>query len=173
MFPVKFLRKPGSFSKKKPNEGRMKGLAFALDPDGYWVEIVKRTPGTNFKLPYNLSQTMIRVKDPAKSIPFYRDVLGMTLVSERHMSDFSLFFLAQIPKGEPVPSDFHAMWDQVLELTHNHGTESNPTFSYHNGNDEPKGFGHLAFLVDDINAACADLESKGYTFKKKANRRYH
>jgi len=161
------LEKAGVLFQKKPNEGRMKGLAFALDPDGYWVEIVKRTPGTNFKLPYNLSQTMIRVKDPAKSIPFYRDVLGMTLVSERHMSDFSLFFLAQIPKGEPVPSDFHAMWDQVLELTHNHGTESNPTFSYHNGNDEPKGFGHLAFLVDDINAACADLESKGYTFKKK------
>ena len=28
---------------KKPDEGRMKGLAFALDPDGYWVEIVPRT----------------------------------------------------------------------------------------------------------------------------------
>lgn len=28
--------------KKKPNEGRMKGLAFAYDPDGYWVELVKR-----------------------------------------------------------------------------------------------------------------------------------
>jgi hypothetical protein len=23
-------------------QGRMKGLAFALDPDGYWVEIVRR-----------------------------------------------------------------------------------------------------------------------------------
>jgi hypothetical protein len=28
--------------KKRPDEGRMKGLAFALDPDGYWVEIIKR-----------------------------------------------------------------------------------------------------------------------------------
>jgi hypothetical protein len=26
----------------KPDEGGMKGLAFAYDPDGYWVEIVKR-----------------------------------------------------------------------------------------------------------------------------------
>ena len=26
---------------KKPDEGRMKGLAFALDPDGYWLEIVE------------------------------------------------------------------------------------------------------------------------------------
>ena len=25
----------------KPDAGSMKGLAFALDPDGYWIEIVK------------------------------------------------------------------------------------------------------------------------------------
>jgi lactoylglutathione lyase len=35
----------------------------------------------------------------------------------------------------------------VIELTHNHGTESNADFKYHNGNDEDKegmtrGFGH-------------------------------
>jgi len=24
---------------KKPNEGRMKGLCFIEDPDGYWIEI--------------------------------------------------------------------------------------------------------------------------------------
>ncbi len=24
---------------KKPNDGRMKGLAFVKDPDGYWIEI--------------------------------------------------------------------------------------------------------------------------------------
>ena len=28
---------------KKPDEGRMKGLAFALDPDGYWIELVRRS----------------------------------------------------------------------------------------------------------------------------------
>ena len=47
---------------KKPNEGRMKGLAFVLDPDGYWIEIVKRTPAL-YREPCNLSQTMLRVKD--------------------------------------------------------------------------------------------------------------
>lgn len=25
---------------KKPNEGKMKGLAFIKDPDGYWIEIL-------------------------------------------------------------------------------------------------------------------------------------
>lgn len=30
------LEKAGVSFKKKPDEGRMKGLAFAYDPDGYW-----------------------------------------------------------------------------------------------------------------------------------------
>ena len=42
---------------------------------------------------------------------------------------------------------------------------------YHNGNDtdenQLRGFGHIGFLVDDLDAACADLESKGVVFKKK------
>jgi len=24
---------------KKPNDGKMKGIAFIQDPDGYWIEI--------------------------------------------------------------------------------------------------------------------------------------
>jgi len=168
------LEQNGVKFQKKPDEGRMKGLAFALDPDGFWLEIVKRGPeaATKFNTYYNLSQTMIRVKDPAKSLQFYRDVWGMTVVGERHFSDakFSLSFLASIPKDQSfVFNEYNNLWCQVLELTHNHGTESNPSFSYHNGNDEPKGFGHIAFLVDDVNAACADLENLGYKFKKKPN----
>jgi hypothetical protein len=30
------LEKAGCSFKKKPDEGRMKGLAFVYDPDGYW-----------------------------------------------------------------------------------------------------------------------------------------
>lgn len=25
---------------KKPDEGRMKGIAFITDPDGYWIEVL-------------------------------------------------------------------------------------------------------------------------------------
>lgn len=38
----------------------MKGLAFALDPDGYWVEIVKREGGDMAGKGPHLSQTMLR-----------------------------------------------------------------------------------------------------------------
>ena len=36
------LEQNGVEFKKKPSEGNMKGLAFALDPDGYWVEVIGR-----------------------------------------------------------------------------------------------------------------------------------
>ena len=56
----------------------------------------------------------------------------------------------------------------ILELTHNHGTENDPTFEHHNGNVEPRrGFGHVGFLVDDVYAASAELEAAGVPFQKK------
>lgn len=42
---------------------------------------------------------------------------------------------------------------------------------YHNGNDQDqgqlRGFGHVGFLVDDLEAACKYLEENGVSFKKK------
>lgn len=57
----------------------------------------------------------------------------------------------------------------VLELTHNHGTESDPEFKgYSSGNSDPgRGFGHIAITVPDIQAACERFEKLGVPFKKK------
>lgn len=55
----------------------MKGLAFAYDPDGYWIELVKRNEEANMPEPYNLGQTMLRVKDVEKSLDFYTGEGGM------------------------------------------------------------------------------------------------
>ncbi len=53
---------------------------------------------------YTLAQTMFRVKDPQRSLSFYRDLLGMTLLRECHFGpesgDFSLYFLAHLSEEE-------------------------------------------------------------------------
>src|SRR3546814_7863203 len=54
-----------------------------------------------------------------------------------------------------------------LELTHNHGTESQPGPVYHDGNSEPRGFGHICVSVPDVRAACARMEALRVPFQKK------
>jgi lactoylglutathione lyase len=174
------LENNGVRFQKRPDEGRMKGIAFALDPDGYWVEIVVRSEASPVKSKYTLAQTMMRVKDPVKSLAFYRDILGMSLIRESRHSDFSLYFLAQLPPGTPLPdvpdgpeaSEYiRRMFPQVLELTHNHGTENSAEFQYHNGNDQDegqlRGFGHIGYLVDDLAAATTYFDDNGVKFKKR------
>ncbi|CAE7501744.1 GLO1, partial [Symbiodinium microadriaticum] len=138
------LEADGVAFQKKPDEGRMKGLAFALDPDGYWVEIIRRAEQSPIANPFTLAQTMQRIKDPEKSLRFYRDILGMDLISVREFGKgtdwgFSLYFLATLtdeqraalpadPTSEEAADFPRHMFQPVLELTHNHGTENDPNF---------------------------------------------
>ena len=91
---------------------------------------------------------MIRIKDHEKSLKFYQDVLGMTLYRTSEASGFNLYFLGY-PGDNPVPTTSAngvnpiADKEGVLELTWNFGTEKDENFKYHNGNDEPQGFGHI------------------------------
>lgn len=157
------LEEAGCSFKKKPDEGRMKGLAFVYDPDGYWVELVKRSESSGIKNEMNFSQTMLRVKDPKKSVEFYQK-MGMKLVDERHFSDFSLFFLGSNVDDTATPGK---MFAPALELTHNHGTEADDDFKHYHGNEEGRqGFGHIGFLVDDVYEACDAIRPMGYGFRK-------
>lgn len=117
------------------------------------------------------AHTMLRVKDPVKSGLFYEKLLGMKLLTRFDFPNlaFSLFFYAS-PEIE-IPKDLRSqterakwLWNlrfPTLELTHNWGTERNPDFHYHNGNEDPKGFVHLAFVVDDVTVAIEELKSQG------------
>jgi lactoylglutathione lyase len=120
------------------------------------------------------NHTMLRVKDITRSLDFYTRVLGFTLVEKRDFpeAEFSLYFLAladkeQIPADDAARTEWMKSMPGILELTHNHGTENDAEFAYHNGNTDPRGFGHICISVPDIRAACERFETLGVTFQKR------
>ncbi len=92
--------------------------------------------------------TMVRVTDVEASLRFYRDALGLELLSRRDFPQgrFTLIFLA-------APGDASAQ----VELTHNWDPEA-----YTGG----RNFGHLAYQVDDIYSACRRLMDHGVTINR-------
>lgn len=92
--------------------------------------------------------TMVRVTDLESSLRFYRDALGLVELSRRDypQGKFTLVFLA-------APGDESAQ----VELTHNWEPEQ-----YGGG----RNFGHLAYAVDDIYAACERLQQHGVVINR-------
>ena len=92
--------------------------------------------------------TMVRVTDLEGSLRFYRDALGLEVLSKRENSAgrFTLVFLA-------APGDHSAR----VELTFNWDPEA-----YAGG----RNFGHLAYAVDDIYAQCARLQAHGVIIQR-------
>jgi len=115
---------------------------------------------------------MIRIKDHEKSLAFYKDIMGMKLkrTSENKDANFNLYFLGYGPDAsDESPNGVNPTADQegLLELTWNYGTEKEEGPVYHNGNDEPQGFGHICVSVDDLDAACKRFDEKGVSWKKR------
>ncbi|XP_076063572.1 lactoylglutathione lyase-like [Oratosquilla oratoria] len=122
-------------------------------------------------------QTMFRIKDPKVSLDFYSKVLGMRLLKKLDFPEmkFSLYFMG-FEKAEDIPKDEkeRTRWcfscKATLELTHNWGTEADPEFKgYHNGNSDPRGFGHIGIMVPDVDKACEYFETFDVKFVKKPN----
>ncbi|WP_372392966.1 lactoylglutathione lyase [Xanthomonas sp. NCPPB 3582] len=121
------------------------------------------------------NHTMLRVKDAQRSLDFYTRVLGFRLLDARHFADakFSLYFLALVPDTTAIPDqdDQRRLWmagiPGVLELTHNHGTETQDGPVYHDGNSDPRGFGHICVSVPDIHAACARFDRLEVPYQKR------
>ncbi|HKT74373.1 MAG TPA: VOC family protein [Steroidobacteraceae bacterium] len=92
--------------------------------------------------------TMVRVTDVDASLRFYCDALGLREVSRKDVPQrrFTLIFLAA-PGNEAAQ----------VELTHNWDPED-----YAGG----RNFGHLAYEVPDIYAACQRLADHGVTLNR-------
>ena len=94
--------------------------------------------------------TMVRVRDLEASLDFYCDKLGLAQVSrmDNEAGRFTLVFLA-------APDDVELARERrapLVELTWNWDDEA-----YAGG----RNFGHLAYAVDDIYAACQRLKDGG------------
>lgn len=159
---------------KKLADGRQHNIAFALDPNGYWIELIEHGNGKAIaktdESNYQFNHTMIRVKDPVKSLKFYREVLGMKLfrTHESEAGKFTLYFIGYdhsgIKEGE-VDRDIVAAKQGVIELTHNWGTENDDSFEgYHNGNSTEngalQGYGHTCVSCDHPGKFCEEIESE-------------
>ncbi|HVZ05080.1 VOC family protein [Hyphomicrobium sp.] len=99
--------------------------------------------------------TMVRIRDIAQSLRFYCDALGLKEVRrlENDRGRFTLIFLAAPDDAERAVSAKAPM----LELTYNWDVEDYGS---------ARNFGHLAFEVDDIYAACSRLRDAGVTINR-------
>ena len=88
--------------------------------------------------------TMLRVGNLEKSIAFYTEVLGMTLLRRRDYPEgrFTLAFVGYGNEAEHT----------ALELTHNWDT---------NEYDLGSGYGHIAIEVLDVYKACEQIKAAG------------
>ena len=91
-----------------------------------------------------LLHTMLRVGNLQRSIDFYTNVLGMTLLrtSENPEYKYTLAFVGYGKNPE------HA----ELELTYNHGVDSY---------DLGSAYGHIAIAVPDAADACSKVRAQG------------
>ena len=97
--------------------------------------------------------TMVRVHDLDASMRFYRDALGLVEVkrSEHEAGRFTLVYLA-------APGDE----DAQIELTYNWPDADGKAEVYTGG----RNFGHVAYAVADIYAACRQLMEHGVTINR-------
>lgn len=96
------------------------------------------------ELSMRILHTMLRVGDLDRSINFYTNVLGMTLLRRKDYpaGEFTLAFLGYGPESEQT----------ALELTYNWGVDK-----YELGT----AFGHIALEVADVYEACEKMRAAG------------
>lgn len=94
--------------------------------------------------------TMIRVRDLPAALRFFCDGLGLREVRRRdhEAGRFSLVFLTAGPDDDGPQVELTHNWDQVEPYT------------------VGRNFGHLAYEVDDVYAACQRLIDHGYPISR-------
>ncbi len=158
-------------------------LCHLQDPDGYVIELLQHRFGANHKpgkpdpaQPLGSSPTVgqvtIRTRNPAVSIPFYRDLLGMQLLSRQDVDPpgFTLYFLGytdEMPPSGDIGSvaDREWLWQRpytTIELQHVWGTE-HEDMAYRTDEDGPLGFRGITVAAGDRTAMLRRARSFTFT----------
>ncbi len=153
-------------------------LCHLTDPDGFVIELLQHRfaenhvpidPDPDFPLGQSatLGQVTLRVRDIDASLSFYRDRLGMTLLSRQEVADhrFTLYFLAATDERPPDPdidavSNREWLWQRpytTLELQHRW---DEPEY-FQTGVDAGGGFWGVAFTAD-VSAIEETRDPDGY-----------
>lgn len=103
-----------------------------------------------------LLHTMLRVGDLERSLEFYTQILGMSLLRKKDYPEgkFTLAFVGYGPESD----------EAVIELTHNWDTKDY---------DMGSGFGHVAIEVEDAYAACEQVKQRGGNVAREAGPMKH
>lgn len=138
-------------------------------PNGLGTDppLTPNDPAIGFKL-FHL---MLRIRDPARSLHFYVNLMGMRTVFTMNTGPFTIYYLGY-PQSEEHRADLAKFGrDTVLnlpytpglfELYHIHGSEKEPEGYYSTGNQPPNlGLGHIGFSVPDVSRAVEHLRSHG------------
>lgn len=104
--------------------------------------------------------TMLRVKDLDANLDFFCNKLGLKEFrrDDYEKGRFTLVFLCAEEDLALAEKDRGPM----IELTYNWPPEDGEAETY----EFARGFGHLAFRVDDIYATCAKLQADGVTINR-------
>jgi len=90
-----------------------------------------------------LIHTMIRVQDLPRSLQFYQKAFGLETSHRLDFPDFSLVYL----RNSESDNEIELTWNKGREETYSHGD----------------GYGHVAFVVDDVKKERERLLELGMT----------
>ena len=103
-----------------------------------------------------LLHTMLRVTDLEKSIDFYQNVFGMSLLRRKDYPEgrFTLAFMGYGSEAENTVIEFTPNWDT-------------------NAYDLGSAYGHIAIEVEDVYAACDKIKALGGNVVREAGPMKH
>lgn len=147
------------------------------DPSGFSIELLQHTFKENFTKPDEIpslalgqeptiGQITLRCKDVEESLAFYRDGLGMKLLSIQEVSPygFSLYFLAFTDESPPHEALDHVgnrewLWQRpytTLELQHRPGKPPGPMVR-----EGQPGFQGIEVMVEEVEMVKKRFEVEG------------